>query len=281
MDINLFKTFVEVYRVRHFGKAADNLYITQSAVSARIQLLERQLGVKLFIRRRNDIQLTPAGLRLLPHIETILHTWSRASQEIALEGDDRTLLLIGIESSIWNTELQSWLNTIYEKYPDIAFNIQTASADILRKKLLDGSLDLALVMDPPQQEELTIEKVSTIQLIMVSSEQDITLQDSLQNHYIFVDWGAAFAVAHAIHFPETPSPAIRISTPSIALQFLLEHGGQAYLAESSVNQHISEKSLYQVKEAPIIKRALYSIFSQKSDREETIAKVLSLFGNEI
>ncbi|WP_351060278.1 LysR family transcriptional regulator, partial [Psychrobacter sp. TB20-MNA-CIBAN-0197] len=53
MDIDLLKTFVEVVRTRHFGKAAENLYITQSAVSFRIRQLEQGLGVNLFIRQRN------------------------------------------------------------------------------------------------------------------------------------------------------------------------------------------------------------------------------------
>ena len=67
MDIDLLKTFVEVVRTRHFGKAAENLYITQSAVSFRIRQLEQGLGVNLFIRQRNNIQLTAPGERLLPH----------------------------------------------------------------------------------------------------------------------------------------------------------------------------------------------------------------------
>ena len=61
MDIDLLKTFVEVVRTRHFGRAAENLYITQSAVSFRIRQLEQSLGVNLFIRQRNNIQLTAPG----------------------------------------------------------------------------------------------------------------------------------------------------------------------------------------------------------------------------
>ena len=60
MDIQLLRTFLELDRTRHFGKAAEILSVTQSAVSARIRLLEETLGVPLFIRRRNEIQ---AGVR--------------------------------------------------------------------------------------------------------------------------------------------------------------------------------------------------------------------------
>ena len=91
MDIELLKTFLEVRRTRHFGKAAENLFLTQAAVSARIRQLERLLGVKLFIRSRNNIQLTSEGERLVGHAQTVLLAWSRARQELALETGQITL----------------------------------------------------------------------------------------------------------------------------------------------------------------------------------------------
>ncbi len=74
MDTELLKTFLEVSRTRHFGRAAEALYLTQSAVSFRIRQLENQLGVNLFTRHRNNIRLTPAGEKLLPYAETLMNT---------------------------------------------------------------------------------------------------------------------------------------------------------------------------------------------------------------
>ena len=85
MDIQLLRTFLELDRTRHFGKAAESLFVTQSAVSARIRLLEETLGVPLFIRRRNELQLTGAGERLKRHAETIVSAWQRALTDAALD----------------------------------------------------------------------------------------------------------------------------------------------------------------------------------------------------
>ena len=63
MDIDLLRTFLEVERLRHFRKAADELFITQAAVSSRIKLLEEILGVQLFTRQKRQIDLTPQGHR--------------------------------------------------------------------------------------------------------------------------------------------------------------------------------------------------------------------------
>lgn len=82
MDTELLKTFLEVSRTRHFGRAAEALYLTQSAVSFRIRQLENQLGVNLFTRHRNNIRLTSAGDKLLPYAETLMNT-AGGTKEVA------------------------------------------------------------------------------------------------------------------------------------------------------------------------------------------------------
>ena len=79
MDTELLKTFMEVSRTRHFGRAAENLYLTQSAVSFRVRQLEGLLGVELFSRQRNNIRLTPAGEKLLPLAESSVMLEQRMS----------------------------------------------------------------------------------------------------------------------------------------------------------------------------------------------------------
>ncbi|CAM5206211.1 LysR family transcriptional regulator [Alishewanella longhuensis] len=102
MDTELLKTFLEVQRTRHFGKAAENLYLTQSAVSFRIRQLEQQLGVNLFVRYRNNIQLTAAGERLLPHAQTMLSALQRARHDVALSAQQAKQLAIAAPTTIWD-----------------------------------------------------------------------------------------------------------------------------------------------------------------------------------
>lgn len=98
MDTELLKTFLEVSRTRHFGRAAESLYLTQSAVSFRIRQLENQLGANLFTRHRNNIRLTPAGERLVPYAEMLLNTWRLAKKEV-IHSLQHTELSIGATAS--------------------------------------------------------------------------------------------------------------------------------------------------------------------------------------
>jgi len=77
LDTELLRTFIEVYRMRSFTRAAQNLCVTPSAVSARVRLLEGEMGRSLLSRNSQRVQLTPAGERLLRHSMTIVETsWS-------------------------------------------------------------------------------------------------------------------------------------------------------------------------------------------------------------
>ncbi|MEG0057193.1 LysR family transcriptional regulator, partial [Hafnia sp.] len=116
MDSELLKTFLEVSRTRHFGKAAESLYLTQSAVSFRIRQLETQVGADLFTRHRNNIQLTEAGERLVPYAEKLMETWLLAKKDV-LKSRQHKELSIGAPAMMWESLLISWLSGVYKHKP--------------------------------------------------------------------------------------------------------------------------------------------------------------------
>ena len=94
VDSELLKTFLEVSRTSHFGKAAETLYLTQSAVSFRIRQLETQVGADLFTRPRNNIQLTEAGERLVPYAEKLMETWLLAKKKFSRADSTKNYRLV-------------------------------------------------------------------------------------------------------------------------------------------------------------------------------------------
>lgn len=274
MDTDLLKTFMEVYRTRHFGRAAENLYLTQSAVSARIRLLEETLGVQLFSRERNNIQLTPAGKRLLKHAESMLNAWQRARQDVALDEEHKIPLAVGGAFSLWDILLQDWLHAVYREFPHIVLQAEARDHATLVRMLQEGTLDLAFLFEPPQTPEWLVKDIAAIRLVMVSSKQGLTAEQAVSQYYVMVDWGTSFAIAHARHFPDMPAPSIHMALGRIALAFLLDCGGSAYMAESMVANHLQEKRLFPVEDAPVIDRHAYAVYPVRSERLEVIKSVL-------
>jgi len=260
MDTDLLRTFLEVSRTRHFGRAAENLFLTQSAVSARIRQLEEALGVTVFTRTRNDIQLTPAGVRLTKYAESILNTWNRARQDAALKAEDRESLAVGAMFSLWDIVLQDWMIRVHRERPALLLQAEAGSQDVLVRKLLDGVIDLAFMWEPPQMAELELAEIGQIRLVLVSTEPGLTCAQAIQANYIKVDWGQSFAVAHARHFPDLPSPALQVGLGRMALAFLLNGAGSAYLAEPMVHEHLAAGRLHLVSDAPVIDRAFHAVY---------------------
>jgi DNA-binding transcriptional LysR family regulator len=276
MDIDLLRTFLEVYRTRHFGRTAENLYLTQSAVSARIRLLEETLGAPLFTRARNDIQLTPAGTRMLKYAEAILNAWNRARQDAALGEGDKISLAIGASYSLWDILLQDWMHRLYGTMPRVALQAEAHGPEILIRKLLDHALDVAFMFEPPQVAELEVREVALIKLIMVADRPGLSAREAVGNGYIMADWGTSFAIAHARHFPDMPPPTVRMSLGRMALAFLLHNGGATYLAEQMVSEHLASGRLHRVDDAPVIDRQVYVVYPLASERKPLLEQTLSL-----
>ncbi len=277
VDTDLLKTFLEVNRTRHFGKAADNLFVSQSAVSARIRQLEELVGVELFTRDRNNIQPTSAGQKLVPHAERMLNNWHRALQEIVQTDDSRTPLAVAGESSLWDIVLQEWLNWIDDEQPDIGLYAEALSHDAQLRRLLDGSLDLAFLFEAPQMTQLLATEVARVPLVMVASRPGLSIEQALTEDYLMVDWGTSFAISHARFFPEMPAPRLRIGLGRLARSLLLKCGGAAYLALPMVQEALTGGQLHLVDGAPEIDRSAYAVYPAAHEKQAVIDRLLGYF----
>ena len=274
MDTGLLKAFLEVHRTRHFGRAAANLFLSQSAVSARIRQLEEELGAHLFVRQRKHIELTPAGRKFLAFAENMLNTWNRARQEIAVPEGMQSLLAIAALPSLWDAFLEDWLRRLPARLPDLALRADAGDTDSLLRQLQEGTLDLALLFDPPETGRFQLRELAPLPLLMVSTRAGQGTHEAMREGYVLVDWGTAFAGLHARHFPDLPAPRLRVSVGRLALAYILENGGAAYLPEPMVRAELG-RGLHAVTDAPVIRKEAYAVHARASDRREVIEQVIA------
>lgn len=276
MDVELLKTFLEVQQTRHFGRAAENLFITQSAVSARIRQLEDELGVRLFMRDRNNIQLTTAGQKLLHHAEAIIACWNRARLDVAISDDVGQHIAMAAVPNLWMIFMPEWLQRVQQQHADIAISADDLSAELIIRRVLDRALDFGFVFEPPRLPELEIVAVCEFPLILVSSEKGSSLMDALARNYIYVDWGADFSHQHARLLPVPPTPAMRVGLGAGAMQLLLTGTrGSAYLAEPLVRSAVKNRKLFRVEDAPPVNRRVHALYRQDTDRQPVIQQLLT------
>lgn len=274
MDINALKTFLEVAKTRHFGNAADTLFISQSTVSSRIKALEDVLGVDLFIRERGNIHLTPSGEALITHAKSMMTLWTRAKQEIAVPNGVRETLVIGGLSGLWDITLQDWLYDISVSHPSLALSANIFGTETLFSRVMDGTMDVAFMYDAPQGVNIASESLKAIKLRMVSSERIESLEENWFEDFINVDWGMNFAVQFAAEFPEIHSSKMATGLGRIAFEHIKRAKGFAYLAEPAVQSSIDVGELFYVPNTPVFNRHAFAIYHQDNEKSELIRELI-------
>jgi len=275
MDLELLRTFLELNRTRHFGRSAEALHVTQAAVSSRLKSLENLLGVVLFERSRREMRLTPEGSRLVRHAERQIGAWRAARQDVALaEGSEQ--LVIGGSLRLWDVLLQRWLHDLRRNHADLAIIAESQSPDTLTRRLVDGTLDVAIMLEPAQLDIMHVKEVTTIEFACVSSHRGISIAEALQSDYIYVDWGLSFGLDHRRTFPDAPESMTRLSHAKMALEYINSLGGSAYLPRRMVEKDLEFSLIYEVLDAPAFHRVAYATYPVRSPRLELIEDSLKL-----
>jgi DNA-binding transcriptional LysR family regulator len=274
VDISALKTFLEVAKTRHFGHAAENLFVSQSTVSARIRALEDGLATELFVRERSNIHLTKSGEALVSHAKSILTLWGRACHEVAMPEDVVHTLTIGGLSGLWDTSLQDWLTNVSKMNLALAITADTYGTSTMLERIMSGSMDLAFVYDAPQGLNLIAQPLKTIQLRLVSSGVAESVESALNSGFIKVNWGLNFGVQFAAQFPQIRTTRLTTGLGRIALNYLKNNIGSAYLAEPAVASEIAEGQLFYVKDAPVFERKAYAIYHQENEKIDLIQTLI-------
>ena len=279
MDLELLRTFLELNRTRHFGRAAEALFLTQAAVSSRLKSLEAELGVVLFERSKREMRLTPEGGRLVRHSEKLIAAWRAARQDVSL-AEASEQLVIGGSSRLWDVLLQRWLHDLRRAYPMLAIIAESQTPDLLTRKLIDGTLDVAILLEPAQLDIMQIQEVAAVEFILVSSDGGLNVEQALDENYIFVDWGLSFGLDHRRAFPDAPEAMTRVSHAKMALEYISLIGGSAYLPRRMVDKDIELGLLHEVVDAPAFSRQAYATYPVRSPRLKLIEKSLQLVRSE-
>ena len=275
MNTDFLRTFLEVAKTRHFGRAAENLFLTQAAVSSRIKQLERALGVALFTRQRNNILLTPPGERLLPHAENLLAAWQVALQEVGAPHRLATQVTFGGTTTLWDSFLQPVLPKLAERFPNLYLRTEINSTQELIRALQGGRVDLITVLDPPTNVGLESRRIGRLDLLMVASEPGLSLGDIPAIGYIFVDWGTAVNLRQARLFAAPVAPVLHTGQARIALEFLRARGGAAFLPETLALPCLEQGTIFPVDEVAGASQDVHVAFSRDSDKLAELAPIVA------
>ena len=151
MDTQNLHAFLMVAEHSSFSEAAEQLHLTQPAVSKRVAALEQQLATVLFDRIGRQVSLTEAGAALLPHAQSIWLSMARAEQSVHdVAGGVGGRLKLGTSHHIGLHRLPPVLERFTQSYPDVKLDIDFMDSEQAYEAIMRGSVELAVVTLAPE-----------------------------------------------------------------------------------------------------------------------------------
>ena len=148
MNINQLRYFVAVAEYKSFSKAAEQYFMTQTAVTQQIQRLEENIGVRLIDRKTRPVSLTPMGMVFLQEARSILTRMENAIRRTreASAGVTGTLR-IGYTKGYEHSDLVVKLRNFHHEYPNVLLTCSRCDTDVLASGLINGEFDIIFTWD--------------------------------------------------------------------------------------------------------------------------------------
>jgi len=262
MDMDQVRTFLAVVANGSFLEAATRLHVTQSTVSTRIQGLETYLGATLFIRNRSGAKLTPAGKRFVQHAKSIVLTLDQARHDVGLPSRYRASITVGARIALWELFLPPWVGEMRRAAPDISIRSEIGFEEDLMRRVIEGTIDVALMYTPQHSPGIQVEHLFDEILVLLTTDPNKPWPDE---DYIYVDWGPAFYAQHSSNYPDLERPAQVVNIGWLGVQIIIKNGGSCFVPVRMAEPLIRAGKLFMMPNSPQFKSPVYMVYSHNSD----------------
>lgn len=264
MDVDLARTLLAIVEAGSFKGAADKLNLTQSTISARIKTLEYAVGKRLLERSKSGVQLTPAGEHFYRHAVALVRVWRHALLEIATSEKHTDHLAIGGQLSLWEGFLLPWVAGTRDARPELAVTASVGASLELMDRLIEGTLDLAVVYRATSRPGLVVEHIFDEELVLVSSGETNLRQPG--PGYVFVNWGPEFAADHASAYPDLSHSGLHLELGAIGVNYLLGTQASGYFPLRIAQAYVEAG---QVKIMSRARRFIYPVYAVYPEDRDT------------
>ena len=148
MSIQKYQVFLHVTEAGSVSRAAEDMGLTQSAVSHALSSLESEFGLRLLTRSRSGVRLSPEGKRILPAVRDILSAEERLRETVSsLHGLSTGTIRVASFTSVAVHWLPSMLKAFQAQYPQIRFKLLNGDYHDVEQWLEEGAVDLGFFMN--------------------------------------------------------------------------------------------------------------------------------------
>ncbi|XEC94287.1 LysR family transcriptional regulator [Paenibacillus tarimensis] len=255
---------MELYRVFYFtakagslSKAAEELYITQPAVTHSIKQLEARLGGQLFFRTSRGVNLTNEGEVLFKYIEQAYNLISAGERTIAgmhqlLQGE----IKIGAGDTLCKHYLLPHLETFHRNFPDIKFQVTNRTTPETVNLLKQGKIDFGIVNLPIQDRSITVRESIRIEDCFIAgekfkhlSEQPVSVEALAEYPILLLEKGTstrAYIDAFAGRSGIAITPEIELGSIDLLVEFARTGLGVACVIKNFIAKELAQSLVYEI-----------------------------------
>lgn len=258
MEIRQLRSFLAVAETLNFSRAAQSLFLSQSALSRQIMDLEKEVGLSLFERNTRRVELTEAGRLLLTHARELMDRWDHLGAEIrdGTRTQPAATLSLGLDNRAVShpaqrVALAEQLNLLRRRHPGLRIQIRRQDYRSLSEDLCDRLLDFAVVLDRPLEHRSPVTELFLAEEEMVlvfrsdEPEHPETVADALSRRGLLLVDREPQGMNHIIRILDDLKlePRIHFCQSADDMSFAMECGESAAIMPRSVTAMLANPHL--------------------------------------
>lgn len=222
MNLTQLEYFCTVASLMSFSKAADQLYVSQSAISKSISVLEKELHADLFIKQGRYLHLAKAGEILLEHAREILQFYEKKTEEIYQQlGLSDSRLTVGIPPTAGSMFFYKVVDQFKAEHPQTTLVIEEGTSKAVVERILQRTEDIGIVIEPFFHPDMNAFPVLHSQAVLVVSKKhplagrtSVSFQELKEERFALISRDFMFADIIARKFAEAAiAPEIVCESP--------------------------------------------------------------------
>jgi len=242
------KVFHATARHLSFSKAAEELFISQPAVSKHVQALEQQYQTKLFFRQGGRISLTPHGEVLLKHAEDIFTLYRKLQYDMnQLINKNGGILRLGASTTLTQYILPKVLAQFHQQYPDIKLNLINGNTQQIETAFIQKEIDLGIIEGRSKNTELKYQSFLKDEIVLVTQSKhplaqkgEVSLAELRTIPLAIREFGSGTLQVIKYYLK---SPSMNLSDLNIQIQLGSTEGIKTYLKNTSCFAFLSLNSI--------------------------------------
>lgn len=262
------QSFITVYQVRSFTKAADQLFISQPSVSAHIKHLEAALGVDLFTRgKKSEVQRTAAADLFYPQAQKILTDWQQAQKFFSTRDNATEKIALKMGASHFSAlTLVPHLIPVLTQLP-VQLTVEMRNSQDLMQQVAQGTVDFAFVEQPVMDLSLSVVPLMTDQLVLAGNGDTWLLREVGASARAHMD---RYFAQHGL-----PDNTLTITSTDVMLALLRTGFGKTIISQKLIANYIPYVSLDESFQRPVNLIYRAPLDALKTSVLETITQTLT------